>query len=110
MKEISYNKLVRDRIPEIIEKNGDECQIQTMDDWEFKKKLKEKLVEEASELTKVKSKEEIINELVDISEVIQAIQSIEKITVQEVEIERRKKKKKRGGFKKQIKLIRTKEK
>jgi len=110
VKEISCNKLVRDRIPEIIRENDDECDCQIMNDDEFRKMLKEKLVEEAVELVKANSKKKMVNELADISEIIETILDSEQITAQEVETKKKEKKEERGGFEKKIKLISTKEK
>lgn len=42
----TYNKLVRDRIPEIIEKNGEKAIIKTLDDNEYRASLIEKAKEE----------------------------------------------------------------
>ncbi|PIY96919.1 MAG: hypothetical protein COY66_01985 [Candidatus Kerfeldbacteria bacterium CG_4_10_14_0_8_um_filter_42_10] len=110
MKETAYNKLVRDRIPEIIRENGDECDCQIMEDDEFRKMLKEKLAEEAAELIAANGKAEMIDELADISEIIESILETEQIAAREVAEKRNKKKEARGGFTKKIKLISTKEK
>ena len=44
------NKLIRDSIPEIIEKSGKECDVKVLDDEEYIHKLKEKIIEEAHEV------------------------------------------------------------
>jgi predicted house-cleaning noncanonical NTP pyrophosphatase (MazG superfamily) len=64
-----YDKLVRDRIPEIIESNGKKCKIQIASEEEYALKLKEKLLEEANEFFENPS----IEELADVQEVIAAI-------------------------------------
>lgn len=43
----TYNKLVRDRIPEIIRQDGRECGTERMSEAEYVQALREKLVEEA---------------------------------------------------------------
>ena len=46
---IEYNKLIRDRIPEIIKEAGKTYSVVVMDDDEYKRSLLEKLLEEAKE-------------------------------------------------------------
>ncbi len=62
----TYNKFIRDKIPEIIKKNGANPKISVWDDSKFKSALKEKLVEEAKELLEAKTDDEILNELSDV--------------------------------------------
>ena len=64
-----YDKLVRDRIPEIINSNGKRCKVQIASEAEYAAKLKEKLLEEASEFFENPS----IEELADVQEVVTAI-------------------------------------
>ena len=65
----TYNKLVRDKIPEIIEKDNKKCEIKILNDEEYKKALSLKLVEEANEFLESNN----IDELADVLEVIDAI-------------------------------------
>ena len=65
-----FNKLVRDNIPEIIRANGGKVKYRVLDDEEFKKALKVKLVEEIDEFLNAKTEEEAIEELADIFTVI----------------------------------------
>ena len=44
-----YNKLYEDKIPEIIRTSGNQCEISTLNDAEYIKALREKLVEEVNE-------------------------------------------------------------
>jgi predicted house-cleaning noncanonical NTP pyrophosphatase (MazG superfamily) len=91
----TYNKLVRDRIPEIIEENGDECVTHIADGEEFKEKLHEKLVEEVEEFLCQPSEEE----LADILEVIDALVDLHEFDREVVEKKRVQKRDARGGFK-----------
>jgi len=71
MKKIVYNKLVRDKIPEIIEDSGINCKARELKMADYKKELVKKLVEEAEEVSfKYKSKKAVEEELADVYEVI----------------------------------------
>ena len=101
MSVIHYNKLVRDRIPEIIEDSGKRCGWITLSDEEYLTKLDEKLGEELVEYQESKSMEE----LADVLEVIRAVAAARGSSIKEVESIRRNKAAKRGGFEKRILLI-----
>lgn len=96
-----YNKLVRDRIPEIIERNGGMPKYSVLPEGDYAVALKEKLIEEARELREA-SPEEILNELSDVSELVFAIAENNGLTMTEVESARKKKAEERGGFKKAL--------
>ena len=68
-----YNKLIRDRIPEIIEGTGKSCLVRKLDLEEYCVELKKKLVEEASEVNDTVDKESLIKEIADVLEVIGAL-------------------------------------
>ena len=95
-----YNKLVRDRIPEIIEKNGGKPIIRKLDNEEYFKELNIKMKEELEEY--LESYE--VEELADLYEVILAILDYKKVSVEEFEIIRNMKVDKRGAFKNKIYL------
>jgi predicted house-cleaning noncanonical NTP pyrophosphatase (MazG superfamily) len=95
---VKYNKLVRDRIPEIIRKKGEVAITHIASKKEYWKKLKEKLEEEANEFLNDSSKDELI----DILEIVNAICDFKKIDRKKLETLRKKKIKDRGGFKKRI--------
>lgn len=101
---MKYNKLVRDRIPEIIKQNNSTPIIHIADDEEYWDKLKEKLKEEIDEFFKNSTEEE----LADILEVIYAFRDYMKIDKDKFEEIREKKAQKRGSFKKKIILDETK--
>ena len=63
-----YNKLVRDRIPEIIESNGQQCACETLEGKRYLEMLDAKLNEELAEYQQSKS----LEELADLLEVIRA--------------------------------------
>ena len=99
-----FNKLVRDRIPEIIMAKGDECTIRTLSDEEYLKMIDEKLDEELAEY----HADQNIEELADLLEVIRAAAIARGYTLDELEAVRAAKAEKRGGFEKKILLIETK--
>jgi len=100
---MKYNKLVRDKIPEIIKQKGKTPITYIANDKEYWQKLKEKLKEEVAEFLKKDSEEE----LADILEVIYAICDFKKIDKQKLEALRKKKAKQRGSFKEKIILDET---
>lgn len=89
-----YNKLVRDRIPEIIKNNGEFPIVHEASNSEYEIKLKEKLLEEVNEYLQ----SEKIEELADLLEVIYAICDNNNLSVEELEKIRRNKAEKRGKF------------
>lgn len=101
-----YNKLVRDRIPEIIKASGKNCETEILSDEEYLKMIDAKLDEELAEY----HKDQNIEELADLLEVIRAAAIAHGYTLEELEAVRADKFEKRGGFRKKILLIETVEK
>lgn len=97
---MSYGKLVRDKIIDIITANGEKPIYHTLSDEEYLNELHKKLFEEANEFVENDNPEE----LADLLEVIYAIAKHKNINMQEVEKERVKKREKRGGFEDKIYL------
>lgn len=98
----TYNKLIRDKIPEIIEKSGAIPKIFELTDEQFKIALKEKLVEEARELLAAKTNEDLLNELSDASQLLESIALNNNLSLAQVEKRKEKKKEERGGFEKKL--------
>lgn len=96
----TYHKLVRDRIPEIIESDGKTCVCETLSDEEYIRLLDEKLNEELAEYQEGKS----LEELADLLEVMQAVVRARGWTLDELEQVRADKAAERGGFAKKILL------
>lgn len=105
--EILYNKLVRDKIPEKIEKNNETALIKILNDKEYEQALNDKFYEEIKEVINSKNKEGLIEELADLLELIYAKAKLNKITFEDIELVRMLKKEKRGGFDNKILLIKT---
>lgn len=100
-----FNKLVRDKIPEIISKNGSNPTIKVLNGEEYKIAIFEKLKEECAEVISAENKEHLTEELADLFEVIHSIIKNQDITFEEIEKVRLSKKEKRGGFDEKIFLI-----
>jgi predicted house-cleaning noncanonical NTP pyrophosphatase (MazG superfamily) len=99
-----YNKLVRDRIPEIIEADGHKCKYHVADRLdEYEDLLYDKLKEEVEELILKPCAEEIA----DILEVIETIARFNNISIDEIKNVKIKKKSDRGGFNGRIVLEST---
>lgn len=74
VEKIEFNKLVRDRIPEIIEQNGESASCITMEGIGLVRQLKNKIIEEAYEVLAANSREEVMEELADLEEVCIALE------------------------------------
>jgi len=93
---IEYDKLVRDKIPQIIQEQGKECdfRIAPPGSSEYKLRLRNKLLEEAQEFCD----NPCVEEMADILEVIAAIQQAEELTEADITAARHKKNLARGAF------------
>ena len=101
----TYNKLVRDKILEIIEANGLQYNARVLEADELLKEVKAKMVEEALEFEKAADKKEAIEELADILELVHAAINSLGIQYEHLEEVRHQKKEKCGGFDQAIYLI-----
>ena len=95
---MKYNKLVRDKISEIIRNKGAVPITHIASDDEYWQKIKDKLQEEIDEFMRDSNEEE----LADILEVVYAICDFKKIDKNKLELLRKKKAEERGGFKEKI--------
>ena len=101
MSVIKYSKLVRDRIPEIIEASGKTCVTEILSDDEYLRMIDTKLDEELAEY----HKDQNIEELADLMEVIYAAAIARGYTIEQLEKVRAEKAEKRGAFQKKILLV-----
>ena len=97
----SYNKLVRDKVPEIIRSCGKTCITATLSDEDYLRMLDEKLDEELAEYQQSKS----LEELADLLEVIAATAKARGYSWEELMQVRDKKRIERGGFEDRILLL-----
>ena len=95
-----YNKLVRDRIPEIIQSSGKTCSMSILSPDDYLRMLDAKLDEELAEY----HQDQNIEELADILEVIYAVAEARGYSLEELEQVRSEKAAKRGRFEKRILL------
>lgn len=95
-----YNKLIRDKIPEIIEKSGKRPITEILDAEAYKKHLDIKLGEELQEYLD----DDNVNELADLVEVVYAILKYKGIEIEDFEQIRKKKAEERGSFDKRLLL------
>ena len=102
MKKIVHNKLVRDRIPEIIEADHKQCKTHLLNNDEYIIELKKKLGEEAREVQEATDKTEMMKEIADVLEILDALKSACAITDEEVQAIKEKKAMKNGKFEKKI--------
>ena len=98
---MKFNKLVRDRIPEILEAKGSTIKTYVCDDQEYLKRLRDKLQEEVDEFLQDESSEE----LADVLEVVYALAKVKNVSLEDLEKIRREKEGKRGGFDEKIILV-----
>ncbi len=97
----TYDKLVRDRIPEIIEASGKQAVTRIADDSEYEMYLKQKLMEEVNEYLASGNPEE----LADIMEVVTALGQASGIKFEDLVMMAEKKRHSRGGFDSKIVLL-----
>lgn len=95
-----YNKLVRDKIIDIIEADGRIAKYRILDDNEYRQELNKKLQEEVKEYLEDNN----VEELADIIEVIYGILNSMDVSIKEFEKIRINKQEKRGAFEKKVYL------
>lgn len=95
-----YNKLVRDRIPELMLKEHELPTTRILSDEEYIQELNKKLRDEVN----VYLENENVEEMVDILEVVRAILDYKGVTYEELEEKRIKKANKKGAFKEKVYL------
>lgn len=106
-KKTMYYKLVRDNIPEIIEKDGKKCTTIVLDDEDYAFELGQKLDEEFDEFIvafKEENDEKAIAELADMAEVMYALVEFMGYDLETFEKIRAGKKYTNGGFEKRLLL------
>lgn len=104
-----YNKLVRDRVPEICLRNKSIPKTRmARDDREFIFYLQKKIKEETAEIIKEKDKEKLKREVANLFEALDTLLKTLGVSKSEILKARREKNRERGTFKKRIILLETK--
>jgi predicted house-cleaning noncanonical NTP pyrophosphatase (MazG superfamily) len=96
-----YNKLVRDRIPELVRKQGKRCKTDTLTDAQYLVALYRKMEEELAEYRA----NPCIEELADLYEVVRAVAAARGYSMQDLEDARAEKERQRGAFGKRTFLL-----
>ncbi|MBB6452568.1 putative house-cleaning noncanonical NTP pyrophosphatase (MazG superfamily) [Salirhabdus euzebyi] len=101
----TYNKLVRDKIPDIIKDTGKKLNTRILSDQEYILELKNKTQEELQEYLNANNNEDALEELADLLELIHALAKVHGSSIEEVDKLRRTKTEKRGAFDDKVFLI-----
>lgn len=101
-----YHRLVRDRIPEIINQSGERAAVDALNATEYQQALRRKLVEEAQEAA-MASERDLVIELADLFEVMEALMSTSGTSWEAVRQVQAKRRVERGGFTRRLLLIWT---
>lgn len=100
MKRVYYNKLVRDKIKEKIEKKGEKTEIRIIeDDVEFQQELLKKVGEEAAALSKTRSRKDFLDEYADLMVVLDELTNLLEFSEADIKIAISKNIERKGGFK-----------
>lgn len=97
-----YKKLVRDRIPAIISKEGCSCRVRRLSEAAYARALKAKILEEAYELSRAKGREALLNELIDLQELVESFRALLGMRPKGFHMAARLKRLERGGFEKRL--------
>lgn len=94
----TYNKLIRDKIPEIITMTGKQAKTTTLSDEDYVRELQKKTKEELQEYLTSENDQEALDELADLLELIHALAKVHGSSIEAVEEAREAKTAQRGGF------------
>jgi len=99
MPTFKLDKLVRDKFPEIYEALGQEAVVEKLSKIDLSKALLDKIIEEAAEIKPESSREELLEEIADIQQIIDDLKSENNLTDEEIANIQESKKAEKGGFK-----------
>lgn len=103
MARIFYNKLIRDRIPEIIEGKGELCDVRVLDDaHEFQQELLKKIVEEAGGLVKARSRKDLLDEYADLMVALDTLMHLMEFSEADIKTALEENLNRKGSYKRQL--------
>lgn len=91
-------KLIRDGIPDLIQRSGRTPVLSVLGESEFRSALRDKLDEEANELRSADTRDEVLDEAADVLEVLTEIVAMHNISLDAVVVRAHAKRSQRGGF------------
>lgn len=98
MEKIYYNKLCRDKIPNIIAEKGFECEVREVDHNEYKREIIRKVFEEASGVSNHTGRESLLKEIADLVITLDAVTKEFGITDEELDTAVEKSIEEKGGY------------
>jgi predicted house-cleaning noncanonical NTP pyrophosphatase (MazG superfamily) len=102
-----YNKLVRDKIPELLEQAGKKGTFRILGDKEFEGELKKKLIDGVKEFRDARREIDALEELSGIYEMLIELAKVHQLTMREMEQVRKDKIKKHGGYTERLFLVKV---
>lgn len=103
MSRIFYNKLIRDKIPEIIEAKGELCDVRVLDDaHEFQQELLKKIVEEAGGLVKARTRNDLLSEYADLMVALDTLMQLMEFSEADIKTSLEENMSKKGAYKRQL--------
>ena len=102
-----YNKLVRDKIPELLEQAGKKGTFRILGDQEFESELKKKLAEGVKEYRDAENEVDAAEELAGLFEILIALTKVHDLTLRELDEIRQEKAKKQSRFHERLFLIKV---
>ncbi|MAG11795.1 MAG: hypothetical protein CMI52_03230 [Parcubacteria group bacterium] len=103
----NHDKLIRDKIPQILIQKNIQAAVRTLTDEEFVNYVKKKVVEEAKEVQQAESPKEILQECADLTEVLECLMNTHNLSWNDIAQARSEKNSIRGAFTKKLLLINT---
>ena len=97
-RKFKQNKLWRDEVVDEREREGSKIHWTTLNDEQFADELMSKLIEEVQEVLNAQTKENLIEELADVLEVMTSMASLYGSSLDEIIDQKNKKLQKKGGF------------
>lgn len=97
-RKFKQEKLWRDKAVDLLTQMGSKIHWVRLEEEQFEEQLRIKLLEEAAEVSNAKNKENLLEELADLLEVISAFCELHEVTLQDITKLQEKKRRERGGF------------